>query len=536
MTEHTKKHTRDEIPSVLEELAHQVRQAGGVDEESLRRLRKVAHGLRLVVYDIGTMLDEARRPAGQGEPAGEPAADPRGLIGAGLGSPIRGDPDAPPVGPTGLPTGFIVGLGETEGDGGEIVAARLTRWEIGYLCRHWHDKHQGILDLGAMGQSGSCEWRMSLYAPYRINALWDQCPEERRHEIERDSARRSLWRAEIQGRSYEELMMERSPEPGLGPDRDAMARREIDDLLTRIYGRKPWMVVPNLAYLVQRIIGPLREEPDGDEMEQQARDEGIRQMFEELTDDEDDGDEVDKAAYRASDERPPLVIIRLDARDPERNGVAVDALDTFRAKLIEGSVRAALDGGERLAESCPGSVPAIIYVQQSSEGEDISVSLITEDPDLDLRTQPPCQLDWLARMHEPDLRTSYHRAVRDEGWVRPVALLLIDNAGAIANAYGITMDAARDLLARCSEHMNSYFIIERSDVATMLPWLAGTAVYIDLLAQAEAHPETFIAITVVGNLREPEGTLLHLVPIDGAMTAETELTTPIKDLPFTDRN
>ena len=118
-----------------------------------------------------------------------------------FGTPVQGDPNAPNVGPVPAGPFQIAGLTETEGNLGEIVEAKLTRSEVEHVVRYWHDSYQGIQDLAAEGQSGSWEWRMSLYSYYRVATLIPFCSESfqqwlkadhQRQEEERETIRRQL--------------------------------------------------------------------------------------------------------------------------------------------------------------------------------------------------------------------------------------------------------------------------------------------------------------------------------------------------------
>jgi hypothetical protein len=249
------------VSATLADLSRQVKEVEGTDEAALRRFRAIADKLRMAVYDIGMVLDEARIARDATREAGEAAEAslPRGM----LGSAVAGDPEAPEVGPTVMPPGApmvgIAGLHETEGANGEIVDVKATRWEVGRIIEYWHDQREDTTDLCTMGETGSREWRIALYAAYRIDALWLLCAEEKRHELQRDACRRARVRRQWGGRSFQELVLEQEAKP---PTREQTVHHEVAEVFRKHYGHYPWVVVHNFYFLLHNIILQLEEVAD----------------------------------------------------------------------------------------------------------------------------------------------------------------------------------------------------------------------------------------------------------------------------------
>src|SRR4051812_47425858 len=113
-----------------------------------------------------------------------------------LDSPVYGDPEAPKVGATEVGRFLIGGLHEVRDGGGEIIAdAKLTRFEIEYVARYWFEQYQTVQDDYAYyGASGSREWRIWDYAPYRLSSLEPFLSEEFKTELRLEAEKRQAER------------------------------------------------------------------------------------------------------------------------------------------------------------------------------------------------------------------------------------------------------------------------------------------------------------------------------------------------------
>lgn len=124
-----------------------------------------------------------------------------------LGSPLPHDPDAPPVGPTFAgPFAIGGGLKGVNDAGSDLVDVRITRYEAEVLLRHWFERQRDADEFCFIYETtGSEEWRVSLYASYRLDvlaphvsaALLDELREEARRrdatlDADREAYRRFL--------------------------------------------------------------------------------------------------------------------------------------------------------------------------------------------------------------------------------------------------------------------------------------------------------------------------------------------------------
>jgi hypothetical protein len=140
--------------------------------------------------------DQTSKP----DPETEASEDPElmALADVIFGTPVKGDPDAPNVGPTQAGPFMIAGLEETSGNLGEIVDAKVTRWEVEHVVRYWHDSYQCIQNIAAEGQSGSWEWRMHEYSDYRLATLVPFCSQSFQEWLKADHQRQEEERERLE--------------------------------------------------------------------------------------------------------------------------------------------------------------------------------------------------------------------------------------------------------------------------------------------------------------------------------------------------
>ncbi len=134
-----------------------------------------------------------------------------------LGSPLPHDPDAPHVGPTFA--GRLViggGLKGVNDAGSDLVDVRITRYEAEVLLRHWFERKRDTKEFCFFYEtSGSEDWRVLLYASYRLHvlaphvsaALLDELREEARRRHATLDADREAYRRELPDELREEARL-----------------------------------------------------------------------------------------------------------------------------------------------------------------------------------------------------------------------------------------------------------------------------------------------------------------------------------------
>jgi hypothetical protein len=184
----------NDVPGVLETEANQLRQVEGTDEESLGRVRKAALKLRLVLVEIGFVLDQAEDPTYE-----RPGPD---------------DHYRPEC------------LAQSRGDKGKIAPeARLTLWEVEHVAQYWEAKFEHAQNYFA---TGHCDVPMAFqnsYSLHRLDKLWLHCSEECRQELERQRQRAARLNREIEGLPLEELL-KRASNPAGEPRRVTINDRD----------------------------------------------------------------------------------------------------------------------------------------------------------------------------------------------------------------------------------------------------------------------------------------------------------------------